>query len=1129
REELGSLGVMDIGEQITSLKSWQKQVNLVRDTGGLIFETAHRQKDGQTYPVEISARMLEYGKRMVMVTVARDITERKQAEIALRESEERFRKVFHSSPIAICITTLREGKLLDANYAYWDLSGYDPQTSIGHDHIELSMWESLEARHEFIRTIRQQRSIYNPDYQFEDIHGNQKSVLAFYELIQLGGQDCILSMFYDMSIQKSTMQALQQSEMRIRALLNAFPDMILELSADGVIISLIPPKGMGPVMTTEQVVGRQIHEIFSESIVAQTFFALERTLESNLMSAFEFEVDKGGVIHFMEARLVTSAPNTALMMIRDITERKQIEQEREGLIKQLEIKHEESETLRESLASIVGTFEFSEIIQRILSQIRRVIPYDTASVWRLEGDQQEIIAGVDMPPNIAIPGTTLVVDKSNSAFPLLNGTLPYLLSNNVQEELQDFQQPPHNYVQSLLAIPLKTRGKIVGLIDLDGRQKGQFDEHHAELAVIFANQLAIALENARLFSGLQNELEERRRLIAELEQRNAESETLRQSVAIVAATLDKSEAIARILEQLEKVVHFDSASVQLIIGDMLEMVSARGFDLSPDEAENRFELNESEPAYPVLREITPYVLYDDIQLSVPAFGEYPHNRIHAWLAVPLKVKGRMIGIIALDGERVGQFSEKDAQLALTYANQVAIALENARLFSELQSELAERKQAETNLRQREAILEIVADAANRFLKTTDWRMEIDLMLERLGKTINASHAYLFENHQLENGAPGTSIRYQWTAPSAVSDLENPDYLNMPLTEDNYFNDWYENMSNGSPYVGDVEHLPQAGMELLLGRGMKALLDVPIYADGVWWGTIGFDDVENLRGWSNAEVDALMVAANILGAAIQRQRADALLQEELAHRKKLIAELESKNAELERFTYTVSHDLKSPLFTIRGFLGYLEQDALSGNEERLRRDIERITGATDRMQQLLNDLLELSRIGRLMNEPQEVDFEELVYGVLELLHGQIQERGVKVHVHSGMPDIHGDRQRLMEVVQNLMDNAAKFMGEQTDPQIEIGAAGEEDGMPVFFVRDNGIGISAEHYERVFGLFNKLDPRSEGTGIGLSLVKRIVEFHGGRIWLRSEAGRGSIFFFTLPRSRAAPAQPPPDSVI
>jgi signal transduction histidine kinase len=498
---------------------------------------------------------------------------------------------------------------------------------------------------------------------------------------------------------------------------------------------------------------------------------------------------------------------------------------------------------------------------------------------------------------------------------------------------------------------------------------------------------------------------------------------------------------------------------------------------------------------------------------VSVFNEPPHDRIHAWLAVPLKVKGNVIGIIALDGYSINQFSERHAQLAATYANQVAITLENARLFSDLQGELTERKQAEINLRQRESILEVVSDAANLFLKTSDWKTEINSVLERLGQITNASHAYLFQNHQLENGEPVASIRYEWTAPSFVSDLDDPRYINAPVKEDD-FEEWSEKMTHGTPYIGDGKHLNQFDMHFLHDRGIKALLDMPIFVEGKWWGTIGFDDMQNAREWSNAEVDALVTAANVLGAAIQRQQADAKLQDELVYRKQLIAELESKNAELERFTYTVSHDLKSPLFTIRGFLGYLEKDALSGNQERLRSDIQRITDATEKMQRLLNELLELSRIGRLMNESQPVPFGELAHEVLELVQGHIMERGVTVHIQNDLPTVFGDRQRLVEVLQNLIDNAAKFMGNQKEPRIEIGQHGEEDGKPKFYVKDNGMGIQPEHHERIFGLFNKLDIKTDGTGIGLSIVKRIIEVHGGRIWVESEVGKGSTFFFTLP---------------
>ena len=169
-----------------------------------------------------------------------------------------------------------------------------------------------------------------------------------------------------------------------------------------------------------------------------------------------------------------------------------------------------------------------------------------------------------------------------------------------------------------------------------------------------------------------------------------------------------------------------------------------------------------------------------------------------------------------------------------------------------------------------------------------------------------------------------------------------------------------------------------------------------------------------------------------------------------------------------------------------------------------------------MRKLLKELLELSRIGRMMNAPEIVPFEDLAREALEVVQGRLEGRGVAVWIQPNLPAVYGDKPRLIEALQNLLDNAAKYMGDQTDPQIEIGSNGEdaERGQPVFYVKDNGMGIAPEYHERVFGLFNKLDPRSEGTGVGLALVKRIIEVHGGRIWVESEAGKGSTFYFTLP---------------
>ena len=238
-----------------------------------------------------------------------------------------------------------------------------------------------------------------------------------------------------------------------------------------------------------------------------------------------------------------------------------------------------------------------------------------------------------------------------------------------------------------------------------------------------------------------------------------------------------------------------------------------------------------------------------------------------------------------------------------------------------------------------------------------------------------------------------------------------------------------------------------------------------------------------------------------------------LRQEIARHRLAQEELEAKNAELERFTYSVSHDLKSPLVTIRGFLGLLEKDTLAGDHDRMRSDIDRIQNAAATMNRLLDELLDLSRVGRQTNPPEDVALVEMARLAVELLAGEIEKRDVEVEIAPDLPVVVGDRVRLLEVFQNLLANAVKFMGGQSAPRIEVGVR-HDDGERIVFVRDNGIGIDPRYREKIFGLFERLDGKVEGTGVGLALVKRIVELHGGRIWIESPGeGYGSAFCFTL----------------
>ncbi len=258
--------------------------------------------------------------------------------------------------------------------------------------------------------------------------------------------------------------------------------------------------------------------------------------------------------------------------------------------------------------------------------------------------------------------------------------------------------------------------------------------------------------------------------------------------------------------------------------------------------------------------------------------------------------------------------------------------------------------------------------------------------------------------------------------------------------------------------------------------------------------------------------------NVAERTRELARANADLRREVDERVRaetrleaVIAELERKNAELEQFTSTVSHDLKSPLITISGFVATLERLAREGDIAALKSDVVRIEKAADRMRRLLDELLKLSRVGRVASERRELSLSEIADEAVELCSGILERRNVRVDVAPDLPPVWGDRTRLLEVMQNLIENAVKFMGDEPAPRIEVGAR-EDDGETVWYVRDNGIGIEPRFLERVFELFEQLETEAEGTGVGLALVKRILEVHGGRVWAESDgAGTGTTFCF------------------
>jgi len=260
-----------------------------------------------------------------------------------------------------------------------------------------------------------------------------------------------------------------------------------------------------------------------------------------------------------------------------------------------------------------------------------------------------------------------------------------------------------------------------------------------------------------------------------------------------------------------------------------------------------------------------------------------------------------------------------------------------------------------------------------------------------------------------------------------------------------------------------------------------------------------------------EVSQLLRAEGPMFIGITRDISERKAVE--AELRRVAARLQRSNEDLDDFAYIASHDLKEPLRGISNYASFLLEDFGEKLGEEGGRMTRRIVHLTERLEEFIDSLLQYSRVGRVDNSVTEVDLQETLSEVLDSMHGIIEERGAEIVVPSPLPTVTCDRVRTGEVFRNLLTNGLKY-NRSSAPRIEITW---EHGSPMtFHVRDNGIGIAPEHRDRIFGMFQRLHGRDDfggGTGIGLPLVQKIVQRHGGRIWLDSEPDRGTCFHFTL----------------
>jgi signal transduction histidine kinase len=436
------------------------------------------------------------------------------------------------------------------------------------------------------------------------------------------------------------------------------------------------------------------------------------------------------------------------------------------------------------------------------------------------------------------------------------------------------------------------------------------------------------------------------------------------------------------------------------------------------------------------------------------------------------------------------------------------------LLAAIARALATRAVQQENIQLREALS--IHELARAVTQGLERRAVIERTLGAVMQQSSVSAAYLL--------TPSDDERSLQVAASAGPDAQSLEAVRLELGET--ARQWVRDASRAlAPAADENERRTLSAHPF----DQRIGLALPIVAGERLFGVLGFTSARTHRRVSTGQLKALDILARAAASAF----ATAALVEELrllndglelrvAQRTR---ELELANQDLEAFSYSVSHDLREPLRAVEGFCELFCSEFGAAVPEPGRKVLERILTGAQRMTQLINDLLHFSRFSREPLNRAPVAMRTLALDVAARLREPLKDRAVEVTV-GDLPDAFADRSLLEQVLSNLISNALKFSGGRPAASIEIGAL-RQNVDTVYFVRDNGVGFDMRYAERLFGVFQRLHRQDAfpGTGVGLSIVHRIISRHGGRVWAESRPDEGATFFFTLPAPPAALAEPVP----